>query len=154
MPEPITIYADGSSRGNPGPGGFGAVMISGSYRREISQGYKYTTNNRMELMGVIVALEALKNENSHVTIYTDSRYVVDAVEKKWVFGWEKKHFAGKKNPDLWIRLLKSYRKHTIKFVWVKGHAQNLENNRCDQLAVESSSVPNLLVDQGYLPEID
>ena len=105
MSIPITIYTDGSSRGNPGPGGFGAVMISGSHRKEISQGYHLTTNNRMELMAVIVALETLKNENCNVTVYTDSRYVVDAIEKGWVFGWEKKHYSGKKNPDLWIRFL-------------------------------------------------
>jgi Ribonuclease HI len=154
MSEPITIYTDGSSRGNPGPGGFGIVMISGSHRKELAQGYALTTNNRMELMAVIVALEALKFENSHVTIYTDSRYVVDAVEKGWVFGWEKKSFNGKKNPDLWIRFLKIYRKHHVKFVWVKGHAQNKENNRCDQLAVEASSVPKLLIDEGYNPDSD
>ena len=154
MSLPITIYTDGSSRGNPGPGGFGAVMISGPHRKEISQGYVLTTNNRMELMAVIVALETIKSENSQVTVYTDSRYVVDAVEKGWVFGWEKKHFTGKKNPDLWNRFLKTYRKHKIKFVWVKGHAQNKENNRCDQLAVDSSSVPNLLIDEGYHPGAD
>ncbi|HEY4785411.1 MAG TPA: ribonuclease HI [Bacteroidales bacterium] len=154
MSEPITIYTDGSSRGNPGPGGFGIVMISGSHRKELAQGYTLTTNNRMELTAVIVALEALKFENSHVTIYTDSRYVVDAVEKGWVFGWEKKSFNGKKNPDLWIRFLKIYRKHHVKFVWVKGHAQNKENNRCDQLAVEASSVPKLIIDEGYNPDSD
>ena len=151
MSLPITIYTDGSSRGNPGPGGFGAVMISGSHRKEISQGYHLTTNNRMELMAVIVALETLKNENCNVTVYTDSRYVVDAVEKGWVFGWEKKHYSGKKNPDLWIRFLKIYRKHQVKFIWVKGHAQNKENNRCDQLAVDASSLPKLFEDIGYEP---
>jgi ribonuclease HI len=149
MPTPITIYADGSSRGNPGPGGYGAVLISGPHRKELSQGYRLTTNNRMELMGVIVALESLKIEPSDVTAYTDSRYVVDAIEKGWVFGWEKKRFQGKKNPDLWMRFLKVYRKHHVKFVWVKGHAYNKENNICDKLAVEASSFPNLLVDEGY-----
>jgi ribonuclease HI len=152
MSNPITIYTDGSARGNPGPGGYGAVLISGPHRKELSQGFVCTTNNRMELLAVIVALETLKNENSFVTIYTDSRYVVDAVEKGWVFGWEKKRFAGKKNPDLWIRFLKIYRKHKVKFIWVKGHAQNEENNICDQLAVEASSKPNLLADLGYKPE--
>jgi ribonuclease HI len=152
MSAPITIYTDGSSRGNPGPGGYGVVMISGAYRKEISQGYSLTTNNRMELLAVITALETLKFENSQATVYTDSRYVVDAVEKGWVFGWEKKKFAGKKNPDLWYRFLKVYRKHQVKFVWVKGHAQNKENNRCDQLAVDASSNGGLLLDEGYRPE--
>ena len=145
----ITIYTDGSSRGNPGPGGYGAVMISGPHRKELAQGFKLTTNNRMELMGVIVALETLKNENSEVTVYTDSKYVVDAIEKKWVFGWEKKNFAGKKNPDLWQRFLVVYRKHQVKFIWVKGHANNKENNQCDKLATEISLKGNLLDDVGY-----
>ena len=149
MAEPITIFTDGSSRGNPGPGGYGIVMLSGPYRKEIAQGYKLTTNNRMELLAVIVALETLKSPGCNVTVYTDSRYVVDAVEKGWVFGWEKKHFSGKKNPDLWMRFLKIYRKHQVKFVWVKGHAQNKENNRCDELAVQASSLPTLLEDTEY-----
>ena len=121
MPE-ITIYTDGSALGNPGPGGYGAVLISGRFRKEVSQGYRLTTNNRMELLAVCVALEMLKFEGSDVTIYSDSKYVVDAVEKRWVFGWEKKGFAGKKNPDLWSRFLRSYRRHKVRFVWVKGHA--------------------------------
>jgi ribonuclease HI len=152
MPQPITIYTDGASRGNPGPGGFGVVLISGKHRKEFSQGYKLTTNNRMELLAVIAALEALLIENSDVTIYTDSKYVVDAVEKKWVFGWEKKNFAGKKNPDLWKRFLNIYRKHKVKFVWVKGHAENKENYLCDKLAVNASLNSNLLNDLGYIPE--
>ncbi|MDP4210588.1 MAG: ribonuclease HI [Bacteroidota bacterium] len=152
MSAPIIIYTDGSSRGNPGPGGYGAVLIAGPHRKELSQGYKLTTNNRMELLAVIVSLELLKNENSQVTVYTDSKYVVDAVEKKWVFGWEKKGFAGKKNPDLWMRFLKIYRKHQVNFVWVKGHSTNKENNLCDKLAVEASSKGNLLDDFGYQPE--
>lgn len=152
MSDPISIYTDGSSRGNPGPGGYGIVMISGPHRKEISQGYALTTNNRMELMAAIVALETLKNENSQVILYSDSRYVIDPVEKGWLFGWEKKRFSGKKNPDLWMRFLKIYRKHQVKFVWVKGHAQNKENNLCDQMAVESSSRKNLLADEGYMPD--
>lgn len=152
MANPIIIYTDGSSRGNPGPGGYGVVMISGPHRKELSQGYKLTTNNRMELLGGIVALESLKFENSQVTLYTDSKYVVDSIEKGWVFGWEKKNFTGKKNPDLWIRFLKVYRTHKVKFVWVKGHAENQENNVCDKLAVEASFKNNLLTDKGYLPE--
>ncbi|MCX6290677.1 MAG: ribonuclease HI [Bacteroidetes bacterium] len=147
----ITIYTDGSSRGNPGPGGFGVILISGSHRKEISKGYQLTTNNRMELMGVITGLEALKKEGEHVTIYSDSKYVVDAVEKKWVFGWEKKYFHGKKNPDLWQRFLVVYRKHKVKFVWVKGHANNPLNNRCDELAVGASENQHLHPDEGYQP---
>jgi len=150
MADPIIIYTDGSARGNPGPGGYGIVLISGSYRKELSQGFKYTTNNRMELMGVIIALEQLKIENSEVKIFTDSLYVVDAVEKGWVFGWEKKRFSGKKNPDLWIRFLRIYRQHRVKFVWVKGHADNPENNRCDVLAVDASFSKVPLVDTGFV----
>ena len=127
----ITIYTDGSSLGNPGPGGYGVVMISGQHRKEISEGFRLTTNNRMELLSVIVALETLKNDGSAVTIYSDSKYVVDAVEKRWVFDWEKKDFKKKKNPDLWKRFLDVYRKHKVKFVWVKGHHITKENNRCD-----------------------
>lgn len=147
----ITIYTDGASRGNPGPGGFGAVLISGKHRKEISQGYRLTTNNRMELLSVIVALEALKTEGQHVTVYSDSQYVVYAVEKGWVFGWEKKNFAKKKNPDLWIRFLHAYRKHKVKFVWVRGHASNKENNHCDELAVAAALGGHLLIDEGYKP---
>lgn len=145
----ISIYTDGSSRGNPGPGGYGVVLLKGHHRKELSEGFRLTTNNRMELLSVIVALEALKNDSEHVTIYSDSKYVVDAVEKKWVFGWEKKQFTGKKNPDLWIRFLRVYRKHHIKFVWVKGHHTNVENNRCDELAVAAATSGHLKVDTGY-----
>ncbi len=138
MAAPITIYTDGSSLGNPGPGGYGIVLLSGPYRKEVSEGYRLTTNNRMELMAVCVGLEMLKFDRSEVTIYSDSKYVVDAVEKRWVFGWEKKGFEGKKNPDLWMRFLKIYRRHKVSFVWVKGHASNVENNRCDELAVAAA----------------
>lgn len=145
----ISIYTDGASRGNPGPGGYGAVLLFGALRKELSEGFRLTTNNRMELLSVIAALEALKKEDSAVTIYSDSKYVVDSVEKKWVFGWEKKNFKEKKNPDLWIRFLKVYRKHKVKFVWVKGHASNKENNRCDELAVAAAQAGNLQADIGY-----
>ncbi|HNP47538.1 MAG TPA: ribonuclease HI [Bacteroidia bacterium] len=145
----ITIYTDGSSRGNPGPGGYGVVLLSGEHRKELSQGFRLTTNNRMELMSVIVGLEALKKEGQQVVIYSDSKYVVDAVEKKWVFGWEKKGYSGKKNPDLWQRFLRIYRKHHVKFHWVKGHADTPENNRCDELAVAASFSSHLLIDHGY-----
>ena len=148
----ITIYTDGACRGNPGPGGYGIVMKAGNHRKEIAQGFKLTTNNRMELLSVIVALEMLKNDNSEVTIYSDSKYVVDSVEKKWVFGWEKKGFKDKKNVDLWKRFLKIYPKHKVKFIWVKGHATNPENNLCDELAVDAATGNNLLADEGYIAE--
>ena len=134
----IVVYTDGSSRGNPGPGGYGTVLMSGNHRKELSQGFRYTTNNRMELLGVIAALEALNNGGNNVLVYSDSKYVVDAVEKKWVFGWEKKGFKGKKNPDLWQRFLKVYPKNKVRFKWVKGHDGNTFNERCDTLAVEAA----------------
>jgi len=146
----ITIYTDGAARGNPGPGGYGAVLIAGQFRKELSEGFELTTNNRMELLAVIAALEALKIENSIVTIYSDSKYVVDAVEKGWIWNWQKIRFKGKKNEDLWMRFLKIYQKHQVKFVWVKGHASIPENERCDQLAVEASMQPKLKKDSGYL----
>jgi ribonuclease HI len=145
----IIIYTDGAARGNPGPGGYGIVLKSGQHRKELSEGYRKTTNNRMELLAVIVALETLKFENSQVEIFTDSKYVADAVEKGWVFEWEKTRFKKKKNPDLWIRFLKAYRKHQVKFHWVKGHANIPENERCDKLAVEASHKATLLIDKAY-----
>lgn len=150
MPIKITIYTDGAARGNPGPGGYGAVLISGKHRKELSGGFKKTTNNRMELLAVILALEALKKDECYVTIYTDSKYVADAIEKKWVWGWQKKNFKNKKNPDLWRRLLAIYPKHNVQFVWVKGHAGIAENERCDRLAVEASHLQNLPNDIEYL----
>ena len=145
----IIIYTDGSAKGNPGNGGYGIVMISGDHRKELRQGFRLTTNNRMELLAVIVALENIKNENSVITIYSDSKYVIDSVEKKWVFGWEKKNFNKKKNPDLWIRFLKIYRKQKVSFTWVKGHANNKENERCDMLAVQAADSNDLLIDNWY-----
>lgn len=150
MPQ-ITIYTDGSSRGNPGRGGFGVVLMSGPHRKEISAGFRLTTNNRMELLAVIVGLETLKYDGSDVTVYSDSQYVVNAVDKGWVFGWEKKGFAGKKNADLWMRFLKIYRRHHVRFVWIKGHADNPENERCDRLAVAAAESGNLREDVGYEP---
>lgn len=146
----ITIYTDGAARGNPGPGGYGIVLLSGPHRKEMSGGFRLTTNNRMELLAVIKALEALKIPGSEVTIFTDSKYVADAVEKGWVFNWVKKRFKGKKNADLWVRFLEVYKKHHVKFVWVKGHANNPLNERCDQLAVEASMMAELAEDDGYL----
>jgi len=145
----ITIYTDGSAKGNPGRGGYGVVMISGNHRKELSEGFRLTTNNRMELLGVIVALETLKKERSDVVVYSDSKYVVEAVEKGWVFGWEKKGFKKKKNVDLWQRFLEIYPKHNVKFVWVKGHANNMENENCDRLAVDAADGGTLLIDSGY-----
>ncbi len=149
MANRITIYTDGAARGNPGPGGYGVVLLSGKHRKELSEGFKLTTNNRMELLAVIKGLEVLKKNDSVVTVYTDSKYVADAVEKGWVFGWERKKFKKKKNPDLWIRFLKIFRKHKVKFIWVKGHANIPENERCDELAVAASKQPDLQEDTGY-----
>ena len=145
----IIIYTDGSAKGNPGNGGYGIVMMSGTHRKELLEGFRLTTNNRMELLAVIVALENIKKEGTSVTIYSDSKYVIDSVDKKWVFGWEKKNFSKKKNPDLWIRFLKIYRKQKVSFIWVKGHANNKENERCDTLAVQAADSKNLLIDQWY-----
>ena len=151
MPGEITIYTDGASSGNPGPGGYGVVLISGKHRLEKSAGYRLTTNNRMELLAVIEGLESLKIPGSRVVVYTDSKYVADSIEKGWVFGWEAKGFKKRKNPDLWIRFLKIYRKHIVKFKWIKGHANNPENEVCDRLAVAASKGV-LLEDTGYCPE--
>ena len=145
----IIIYTDGSAKGNPGNGGYGIVMISGEYRKEFQKGFRLTTNNRMELLAVIIALEGVKKEWSEIIVYSDSKYVIDAVEKKWVFGWEKKNFNRKKNPDLWIRFLKIYRKQKVGFVWVKGHSNNKENERCDVLAVQAAEGNDLQIDQWY-----
>ncbi|MDP3002973.1 MAG: ribonuclease H [Bacteroidales bacterium] len=151
MPSEITIYTDGASSGNPGPGGYGVVLISGKHRLEKSEGFRLTTNNRMELMAVIAGLEALKIPGSRVVVYTDSKYVADSVEKGWVFRWESKAFKKKQNPDLWIRFLKIYRKHKVRFVWIKGHTNNTENEICDRLAVGAYSRSELLEDTGYSP---
>jgi ribonuclease HI len=148
----VTIYTDGAASGNPGPGGFGVVLISGSHRLEKSEGFALTTNNRMELLAVITGLESLKLPMCSVTVYTDSRYVADAVEKGWLFQWEKKNFLKKKNPDLWKRFLNIYRKHKVRIMWIKGHADNRENDICDKLAVEASKGRDLKADTGYNPE--
>lgn len=153
MPE-LIIYTDGSSRGNPGPGGFGVLLIYGSSKKEISQGYRLTTNNRMELLAVITALETLTRNNMPVTIFTDSQYVVNSVEKKWLDGWIRTDFkGGKKNKDLWLRYAKIAKQFSVRFRWVKGHADNPYNNRCDQLATEAADGKNLLVDEGYENEL-
>jgi ribonuclease HI len=145
----ITIYTDGSAKGNPGRGGYGVVLISGKHRKELSQGYRYTTNNRMELLSVIVALEAIKTTKADITIYSDSKYVVDSVEKGWVFDWLKKDFKKKKNQDLWLRFLSVYKKHNVKFIWIKGHNENPENEICDKMAVQASDDVNVLIDEYF-----
>jgi ribonuclease HI len=148
----IELFTDGASSGNPGPGGYGTILRSGQHYKELSEGYRKTTNNRMELLAVIKGLEALKNPNQQVTIYSDSKYVIDSVEKKWLQGWVKKGFAGKKNKDLWMRYLEVSRIHQVKFVWVKGHAGHPENERCDQLAVAAGKQKNLLIDAVFETE--
>jgi ribonuclease HI len=150
----INLYTDGSAKGNPGKGGYGIVLKAGNHYKEISQGYRHTTNNRMELLAVIVGLEHLKSNKSDVVVFSDSKYVVDSVEKKWVFQWQKKGFKGKKNADLWKRFLLIYQKHNVSFQWVKGHAGHPENEKCDLLAVEASDFKELLIDQGYEKSID
>jgi ribonuclease HI len=146
----VTIYTDGAARGNPGPGGYGAILISGDRCKELSQGYRLTTNNRMELMGVIAALEAMKKKGLHITIYSDSQYIVKAIKEGWLNKWLATNFAkGKKNKDLWVRFYNLYMQHQIQFIWVKGHADNTYNNRCDELATAAADGQNLLIDTGY-----
>ena len=146
----ISIYTDGAARGNPGPGGYGAILISGSHRKELSQGYRRTTNNRMELMAVIAALESLKKEGLHIIIYTDSQYVAKAVKEGWLKKWIATEFkGGKKNKDLWMQFHELAEKHSISFVWVKGHADNPLNNRCDELATMAADSHDLLIDEEY-----
>lgn len=147
----IYLYTDGSSRGNPGPGGYGVILSCGPHYKEISAGYELTTNNRMELLAVIVGLEAIKLPKADVQVVSDSKYVVEAVEKGWLFGWEKKGFAKQKNPDLWVRFLNIYRRHNVKFNWIKGHNQHPQNERCDALAVEAAlNVEKLQKDSWYV----
>ena len=145
----VKVYTDGGASGNPGPGGYGIVMLSGKHRKEINGGFRLTTNNRMELLAVIIALENLKFEGTDVTIYSDSKYVVDAVTKGWVFNWVKKNFKDKKNPDLWKRFLNIYSKHEVKFVWVKGHSGDEFNEVADRLAVSAYLEGDLEVDEVY-----
>lgn len=147
----IKIYTDGASSGNPGPGGYGTIMKYGEHEKELSQGYELTTNNRMELMAVIAGLEAIKKQGIPVTIYSDSKYVIDTVEKGWLWSWEKKDFAKKANPDLWKRYIPLHRKYKPRFVWVRGHNGHPENERCDRLAVAAASSYDLVVDEGYKP---
>ena len=150
----INLYTDGSAKGNPGKGGYGIVLKAGNHYKEISQGYRHTTNNRMELLAVIVGLEHLKSNKSDVVVFSDSKYVVDSVEKNGFSNGKKKGFKGKKNADLWKRFLLIYHKHNVSFQWVKGHAGHPENEKCDLLAVEASDFKELLIDQGYEQSID
>tara|TARA_B110000503_G_scaffold140865_1_gene232872 strand:- start:7216 stop:7677 length:462 start_codon:yes stop_codon:yes gene_type:complete len=145
----VQIYTDGGASGNPGPGGFGALMMYGEHRKELSGGFRLTTNNRMELLAVITALEALNKPGMEVDVFSDSKYVVDAVQKRWVMNWEKKGYLNKKNPDLWKRFLIVYRQHKVIFHWVKGHAGNPFNELVDQLAVSAYKKGNLLIDAAY-----
>lgn len=149
MSDAIHIYTDGAASGNPGPGGYGIVMMYKQHRKEMSEGFRMTTNNRMELLSVIVALETLKNPGSKVIVHSDSKYVVDAINLKWLDGWQRTGFKKKANVDLWQRFLKVRNKHHVTFKWVKGHADNVENNRCDELAVAAYKSGKLGVDEGY-----
>lgn len=150
----ITIFTDGAASGNPGPGGYGVILLSGRHQKKLSGGFNRTTNNRMELLAVITALEQLKIKNSRVKIYTDSRYVSEAVNQGWLFEWEQKGFRKKKNPDLWRRFLDAYRNHQVEIIWIKGHNDNPMNEECDRLAVEASKRPGLPDDPGYSPQDD
>tara|TARA_X000000368_G_scaffold72501_1_gene53037 strand:+ start:23 stop:481 length:459 start_codon:yes stop_codon:yes gene_type:complete len=148
----VNIYTDGSSIGNPGPGGYGLIMewVGNNLIKEFSKGFIKTTNNRMELLAVIIGLELLKKDGFDVVVFSDSKYVVDAVKKKWLFGWEKNNFKKKKNIDLWKRFLIVYKKHNVKFEWIKGHNNHPQNERCDYLAVEAANSNKLFVDDGFI----
>lgn len=146
----VIMYTDGSSRGNPGPGGYGTILMSGGRAKELSAGYRLTTNNRMELMAVIAGLEAMKKKPLNITIYSDSQYIVKALNEGWLNKWLATNFAkGKKNKDLWVRFYNLYKEHKVKFIWVKGHADNPYNNRCDELATAAADGKELMVDEGY-----
>ncbi len=150
----IIMYTDGASRGNPGRGGYGTVLLYKNHRKELSAGFRKTTNNRMELMAVIVGLEAIKKPGMHIKVFSDSKYVVDAVSRGWIWTWERKKFKDKKNVDLWQRFIELYKQHTIEFSWIKGHSGILENERCDELAVSQADGHHLMIDEGYENEYD
>ena len=145
----IRIYTDGAAQGNPGPGGYGVILKFKDAVKELSEGFRLTTNNRMELLAVIKGLEAIRKDGISITIYSDSKYVIDAVEKGWIWGWQKKNFAKKANPDLWQRYIPLHQKLKPKFIWVKGHAGHPENERCDYLAVAAANSGRLLIDEVY-----
>ena len=148
----IEIYTDGASSGNPGPGGYGVILRSGNHYKELSEGYRKTTNNRMELLAVIRGIESIKKTGQEIMVFSDSKYIIDSVEKKWVFNWVRTGFKAKKNKDLWLRFLTVYKLHQIKFTWVKGHNGHPENERCDELAVQASQQQNLLIDTFFEKE--
>jgi ribonuclease HI len=145
----IKIFTDGSAKGNPGPGGFGVILNFADKTKEISQGFRFTTNNRMELLAVIVGLESLKTTQYPVEIYSDSKYVVDAITKGWVFNWKKNGFKGKKNSDLWLKYLSLHEKFKLTYIWIKGHAGHPENERCDFLAVSAAASSDQLIDEVF-----
>lgn len=145
----IKIYTDGAAQGNPGPGGYGVVLKFNDHYKELAEGFRLTTNNRMELLAVIKGLEAIKKDGIPVTIFSDSQYVVNAVEKGWLWNWQKKNFKDKANEDLWQRYIPLHHKYKPKFVWIKGHAGHIENERCDRLAVMAASGGRLLTDTPY-----
>lgn len=147
---PILLYTDGAASGNPGPGGYGVVLVCGKARKELSEGYALTTNNRMELLAVIKGLEAIKWRNAEVQVWSDSTYVVKAVNEGWLDKWVLKDWKKVKNPDLWKRFLPLYRSHRVTFHWVKGHAGHPENETCDKLAVAAYHSPDLQEDTEYL----
>jgi ribonuclease HI len=153
MTKELTMYTDGASRGNPGPGGYGTILFWGDHRKELSAGYRYTTNNRMELMAVIAGLEALKRDKLKITVYSDSQYIVKAIEEGWLNNWIATNFkGGKKNKDLWLQYHELARRNTVRFVWVRGHADNPYNNRCDELATAAADGTALLIDEGFEKE--
>lgn len=137
--QPIILYTDGAASGNPGPGGYGVVLKCGNLRKEISGGFRLTTNNRMELLAVITGLEAIRWEHADIDVWSDSSYVVNAISKGWLRNWMEKNFKGKKNKDLWLRFAEVYRRHNVTFHWLKGHAGHPENERCDTLAVDAGA---------------
>jgi len=145
----IEIFTDGAASGNPGPGGYGVILRSGQHYKELSQGFRKTTNNRMELLAVIKGLEALKSLNQNVIITSDSKYVIDSIEKRWVHGWVQKGFKDKKNKDLWLRYLEASKHHNVKFNWIRGHNGHPENERCDELAVNAYKQKDLLIDSVF-----
>lgn len=151
MDPDIILYTDGSALGNPGPGGYGLILewVGKNYSKEVSEGFRHTTNNRMELLAVIVGLELLKQQPLNVLVVSDSKYVVDAVSKKWLASWQKKNFKDKKNPDLWKRYLKISKEHRVKMQWVKGHNEHPQNERCDALAVQAAKGASLAIDVNY-----
>ena len=150
----VELFTDGAAQGNPGPGGYGLILRSGKHYKELSQGFELTTNNRMELLAVIVGLEQLKKPGTAITVYSDSKYVVDATEKEWIKGWQARGFKKVKNVDLWKRFIEIAKQHQVKFVWIKGHAGHPENERCDELAVMAANSPKKEIDHEYVKSLD